>query len=237
MSFNKIAKLSISLCSILLLLAGLSACSGDNAKSPATENKDSAKTAPVKPKAVTLDINKLNELANGQLYADVVDYIHTQDPVSVEVIDWLKKKSEEGHVPLQLELSSQLADTDPAEALKWFSIGHLGLKIDSSVCSDSKAVRMSIGQVISGHKASSLFRKSPEALNEAVEYSLKWYEDHPVRPAPSWACGYGREISADEIKMIPEEKWQDARTEVYEKSKTLHERIKIKLNTQKQKGS
>jgi hypothetical protein len=161
----------------------------------------------------------LNQLINRQAYAAVFSLLQSplqsSDPSAPRLrMMWIRKTAEDGHVPLQFELSHVLATSSPSEALRWFAIARIGGILDVARCVEKRRTltiqALAMKYQTSVRSALADRSKYAAALNEALE----WHERHPNRPLPIWICSPVSKAPFSSSGMIPTDQWTAAQVEI-----------------------
>jgi TPR repeat protein len=158
---------------------------------------------------------KYNKLVEEQRYIEVVRDIRSHKDVPVEVIEWIKEKSEEGHIPLQFELSNYYKESNPEEALTWLYIAYIGSIVDSYFNID-KTVRAAPQALLFVYQdLTTLEQKSIESKINSIDTAIKWHEQHPNRPSAVWLSYHGMsKISGETAGLISETEREIKRKEI-----------------------
>ena len=162
---------------------------------------------------VQAETKQLNALADQQQYSKLIESIRGKRYVSRRLIRWVRKNAEEGHVPLQLELSRLLLKVDPRESARWLAIGHLGATLDASLCEDPTSGAAPAALLQAYRQVAVAVAEDPQRVIEATEQSFLWHDQHPVRPSPRWICYHGLRALKGQVALKPTDQWKTAQVE------------------------
>lgn len=156
-----------------------------------------------------IPVAELNAMVETQKYADALSGLRRSGLSEPERLDWLRAKAEEGHVPLQYELSRLLFPTDLAESLKWYARGRLARTLDVAECGDatvSLPLRVGLDQI--SEEIVKAGQANPKVFNAAILDAVQWDERRTKVPSSKWICGESKPPSPEGYVLPPEQRKQ-----------------------------
>jgi hypothetical protein len=137
-----------------------------------------------------ISIGELNAMVKEQRYPEALAALRASSLTDVQRLTWLRERADEGHVPLQYELSRRLLPTDLSQSLKWYAKGRLARTLDVAECRDSAVslpVQMALDEV--SEPTVKAGQANPKLFNAAIWEAVLWDEQRSTIPPSKWICG------------------------------------------------
>jgi hypothetical protein len=151
----------------------------------------------------------LDQFIQSQKYEKAIQVVKGFDPVPKALNDWVKQKAEDGHVMVQYYFARQLIEANPLEAAQWFNIAFIGSKIDSNLCAARDAHNAYLIMSKKNREyAAPIMQKHSEYLGQAMDYAIKWHEEHQhSRPQPHWICYRSVKVFDNDLVVYDKDHW------------------------------
>lgn len=126
-------------------------------------------------------------------------------------ITWLEERANEGHPPLQYELSALLHKRDLAQSLKWYARGLLGRALDAATCSKAGGY-LDLNDLVEPVRADGIAQ--PHLLEAAIREALAQPRLLEPKPWAHWMClAGGNELTAKQKLKARDEALDDMHKE------------------------
>lgn len=169
------------------------------------------------------NITELDGMIKQQKYTEALEALNRSALSQVDRLSWLREKGEQGHIPLQYELSKALLQTSLTESLKWYARARLARTLDVAECRDASVsllARMALDKI--SEDVVQAGQANPQLFNKAISDAIAWDANRASVPPSKWICGESKPPSTEGYVLpleVRKKKRSEARLTMVSKAK------------------
>lgn len=131
----------------------------------------------------------LDELVRAGHYQEAQEILRKAPIAEDRKLDWLERRANDGHVPLQYELSARLHPRDLEASLKWYARAVLGYALDAALCANQSGAYGRFSQLVEPVRSDGIAK--PHLLEAAIRAALEQTDLMEPRPWAERICFRG----------------------------------------------